>query len=253
MKQLFRILERLSLDAVLVAVVWGFALGGAGPEMGILAMATWLTYVADRLWEVRPGKVVPETDRHLYYKNNYETFRILWAIGFAAAVLLSFKYLPGWKMGWGWVLVAVITGYLWMIGNIRNTSHRLLLKRIIVPLVFVSGIVWMTESWRSEAVIVGSVILMSAALSNVLLISYWENHDKEMPEWLPRLTVKSLMALLICTTVIMPMHWQSGLAGLFCFAGYGYLFWMIRKRRASYARAWVDGILVVAGIVVVLL
>ena len=74
----FKWLERLSLDAVLVAVVWGLALGGKGMGLIVLGLATWLTYVADRLWEVRPGKPVPQTDRHSYYKSNYTVFRTVW-------------------------------------------------------------------------------------------------------------------------------------------------------------------------------
>ena len=60
MRKLVRWLERLSLDAVIVAVVWGLALGkdtgnpGLLVSIVILGCATWLTYVSDRLWEVRP-------------------------------------------------------------------------------------------------------------------------------------------------------------------------------------------------------
>jgi len=258
MRTLFQWLERLSLDAVMVAVVWGIALGRDSGNsalifsISILGCATWLTYVSDRLWEVRPGRDIPATDRHLYYRNHYKVFAVIWLAVFILTVLFALLMLPLWKLLCGWLLVGLIVLYLLLIGMMNNPSARLLLKRTLVPMVFTCGVVLMAESWGTPGGIAGSVLLLSAALVNVLLISYWESHDENRPEWLVPANVASLVLLLICAHVALFMNWVLGLAGLICAGGYFYLLIQVKSGKAKHIRTWVDAVLVLAGMFVVL-
>ena len=259
MKYFFNWLERLSLDAVVVAVVWGLALGKdtSNPAMllniVILGSATWLTYVSDRLWEVRPGKDIPATDRHVYYRNHYKLFMASWVTGFVATFIAALLVLPLWKISCGCILVGVIVVYLVLLGRMVNLSARLLIKRTIMPIVFTAGVVLMSESWSTADGIAGSILLLSAALVNVLLISYWESHDKTIPGWLLPYLAGSLLLLLCIANVALFLHWPSGIAGLLCAAGYFVLFIQVKTGKARFVRAWVDGVLATAGLIVILM
>lgn len=259
MKSIPKWLERLSLDAVIVAVVWGIALStsagrtGVFHDMLILGLATWLTYVADRLWEVRPGKDVPETDRHLYYRRQYRKFKSLWLVIFAGTVLYAVAFLPGWKLLWGWGLVMAIVAYLYYLTRIYKASVRLLFKRISVPLIFSAGIALMSEAWSSLDSVAGLVVLLSAAVSNVLIISYQENRDRNMPDWLPSMAIKSVFALLVASHVALFIRWPVGVAGLVCFIGYFVLYIQLGARKLEHLRFWVDAILTIAGTLILVL
>ncbi|MGA1205899.1 MAG: hypothetical protein ACO3ZW_08880 [Opitutales bacterium] len=248
MKNAFDWLERLSLDAVLVAMAWGLALGGRMMDLLVLGIATWLAYVADRLWEVRPAKDVPQTDRHLYYLNHYRKFGLAWVMGLGASTTLALLFLPLWKVLGGCALVALISLYLYLLGRPMGFSGKLALKRSVVPLVFAAGVVWMSESWRSTDGIAGSMVLLSAAFANLLLISCRENRDQFLPAWLPRATGASLLGMLLVANAALLVHWPVGVAGLLCCMGYFVLMVRIRAADVVHARAWADGCLLVSGL-----
>ena len=252
-------LERLSLDAVIVAVVWGTGLSllagrPAGmAEMAILGVATWLTYVADRLWEVRPGSQVPVTDRHRYYQRHYQQFKGIWLSVFVVAAGYALIELPGWKLIPGWALVAAIAVYLAALTRIEKASGRLLLKRLLVPVIFTAGVLLMSDAWRTGSAIAGSAVLLSGAFSNVLLIAYQENRDTaDMPDWLPSLTVRSVFVLLGVAHVALFIHWPVGLAGLACFGGYFVMYIRLRAGRVDRVRTAADGILALSGLLLLL-
>lgn len=258
MRNSFKWLERLSLDAVFVAMAWGVALShmmnrhGIGHDMVVLAIATWLTYAGDRLWEVRPGRIPPETERHAYYKNHYREFFALWVLAFAVVCIVAITGLPAWKVAWGWLIVFMIISYLLLVDRIAGFSQKLLLKRTVVPVIFTTGVVWMTESWRSVQGIAGSAVLLFAAFANVLLISYWESHDRNRPKWLEGYAAASLLFMLVFSNAALYLDLSLGLAGLLCAGGYFYLFIRIKTGVATHVRAWVDAILVGAALVVLL-
>lgn len=259
MKAIFRWSERLSLDAVIVAIAWGIVIGRFATisirflDLFILGLATWLTYVADRLWEVRPGKMPPETDRHLYYRKNYKIFKLIWIINLIFSIALATVYLPVFKLLWGWGIVASIVFYLWLISRLENPSSKMLLKRTLVPLIFSAGIFLMMEGWRTPMAAIASSMLLSLALSNVLLISYWENSHGNRPKWLMHGTPVSLIILLVCAHVALFFNLPLGLAGLACCGGYFFMFIHIKTASANHVRGWVDVMLAVSAILVVLL
>jgi len=236
-------LERLSLDAVIVAVVWGYVLGDLGGKIPdwktllVLALSTWLTYVADRLRDVGKRGGVPETDRHLYYKNNYRIFSILWIALFMVDLIVAWFILPEWKILWGIVLVSGIIAYLSIVRRIAHPSVRIAFKRLAVPLIFTAGVCLMSESWHSTEGVHGSLILLLGSISNLVLISWWEDQEKKMP-WLLPVWIIFLMTLIACGL--------PGLIGAACFALIG---WLCQKNRGVPLRAMADGVLVIiAGI-----
>jgi hypothetical protein len=252
-------LERMSLDAVVVAVLWGVAqglAGGASISFGILlilALATWLTYVADRLRDAAAGRNVPTTCRHLYYRNHYKEFRIAWLVAFPVTIVLALVLLPLWKFIWGWVLVGLIIGYLYSVGKTVDASRRLLLKRLAVPLIFTAGVGWMTEGWRTAEGGVGLLVLFMAALCNVLLISSQEKREKTLPSWLPGLLGVTLVALVLAGNLSLLIHWPTGVAALYCAMVYFILLLRIKERGLKVIRLWVDAALADGAILVILL
>jgi len=252
-------LERLSLDAVVVAVVWGIGLAqAAGRPMGIgtamvLAMATWLVYVADRLRDVGPGKVTPKTDRHLYYDRHYKPFGLAWLGGFAVVILLAVAVLPPWKILWGWVLVLGIVWYLWKLGKDLGAGQRLLLKRTAVPLLFCLGVAWMAESWRTPEGWCGTAVLLLGALANLLLISCQESGGENRPAWLPRALGISMILLVLAGNASLAVYWPAGVAALYCAAVYYVLFLRIKVQEVEMLRMWVDAALMNAAIIVLIL
>jgi len=171
--------ERLSLDAVLVALVWGFGLSGGilSVHLGLLGVATWLTYVADRLIDVRKVSSLPSTDRHRFYRAHWRTFTMFWLVLFVLSVWVAWRMLPAWKWWGGVGLVACVCLYLFCVGQLPPNRGRRLLKRIAVPLIFTFGVVWMAEAWGSPETTLLSICLFCGAVVNVLLVDQWE-HQK---------------------------------------------------------------------------
>ena len=237
--------ERWSLDAVVVAVVWGFVLGGiVGYPMNwktglVLGLATWLTYVADRLRDSR-GEVV--TDRHLYYRIHYKTFMRIWLTCFVLSILLAVLVLPLWKVIYGWLLVAGILLYLYGVRQFSNPSGRILFKRLAVPVIFVLGVGWMAESWRAPEGWFASFVLLSGAVSNLLLISCRENKQGEEISWLFPAFVLSLC--------ILALTGAPGVSGAILF---GLLAYLRGPATTLPIRILADGVLVVMAMITVIL
>jgi hypothetical protein len=259
MTNLCRWQERLSLDAVIVAAVWGLALGvAAGRPMGtgtavVLALATWLVYVADRLRDTGPGRVTPKTDRHLYYDRHYKEITLAWLGVLAAALVLAVVVLPPWKLLWGWLLVLGVVWYLWKLGKPLNAAQRLLLKRTAVPLIFTLGVGWMAECWRSGPGLLAAAILLAGSAANVLLISYRENRDTGAPGWLPKALGASLLALVALGNLGLWYHLPAGSGALLCAGVYFVLMIRIQAGGGAQVRAWADGALAAAGLALMVL
>lgn len=252
-------LERLSLDAVIVALLWAGAVGmlaGHTLRTGdwlVLTLATWLTYVADRLRDAGPGREAPQTDRHRFHERHRRRISLVWLALFAFAFLVAVILLPVWKLLWGWILVVAIVAYLWFLGQDLSQSKRLLLKRIFVPLVFTAGVGWMAEGWRTREGLLALAVLLVAAFCNVLLISYQENRDRALPDWLPKVLGYGLLALLGTGNLALVLHWPVGVAALFCVAVYFLLYVKIKVRSASMVRLWADAALADTAILILLL
>lgn len=253
MQVLTKWIERLSLDAVIVALLWGLAMGMRGVvELLVLGLATWLTYVADRLRDVAPGREVLATDRHMYYRNHYRGFVVLWFCGFVGVTTLAVFALPLWKIGWGLILVGLIVLYLWALGKIEKPDSRLLFKRVTVPVIFACGVGWMAESWKNPDEIYLTILLFAGALVNVLLISYWENRDKELPKWLPRMLGASVIGMFCLSQFGLLYFLSAGIGGLVSVLGYFILLLLVQAKKAVNVRAWSDLILAAGAIVILI-
>ncbi|NDV63434.1 hypothetical protein G0Q06_13295 [Puniceicoccales bacterium CK1056] len=254
-------MERWSLDAVLVAGAWGIAVGRTAARdidlwsILVLILSTWLTYVADRLWDVRPGRPVPQTDRHMYYKCHYKEFFLLWGTLFVGSLVLSWLVLPFWKWAGGLVLVAGIVGYLAVLSCTWKDSTRFFLKRIAVPVIFMAGVGWMSEGWRTPEGLAALFVLLCCAFANLFLISYQESRDSIRPSWLEPALKWSLFGVAVSGTLLVFPFWSVGSGALFCGVLYLGLYshLMKSKETVSGIRAVVDTILALSAIVILLL
>ena len=252
-------LERLSVDAVLVGVLWGLALeSSAGRpmrvgEIAVLALSTWLTYVADRLRDAQEAQLAAGTDRHGFHERNRRELVLAWLVVFTLAVIMAVAVLPGWKVLGGWVLVLGVVVYLWLLKQPMAERSRMLMKRLVMPLIFAAGVAWMTESWRTTEGIGAMVMLFGLALANVVLISCQENRGREELDWLWKLLGGALLGLLAAGNAALLLHWPSGLAGLACAAVYFGLMLRVKAVGVPAIRIWVDAVLAAAAVLVLIL
>jgi len=214
-------LEGLSLDAVLVALAWGIALAnesGAGLSpgtAGVLALATWLTYVGDRLLDTRPGQQLPVTQRHALYRRHWAVFATVWLILLPAAVILAARLLPGWQFAGGWILVLVVIFYYCLLQFPVHPAARLFLKRSLVPLIFTAGVAWMAQAWLCPEAIGGSAVLLLGAAGNLLLISEAERPGfADRRSWLSRSLTLVLAGLFLLAAGASPWFPAAALASL---------------------------------------
>ena len=249
-------LERLSLDAVLVATGWGWGLANlAGRRfnfwlISILALATWLTYLADRLWDVRPGTSIPATDRHRFYAEHFRLLAGVWLLIFPFSVVFAQMVLPLWKFKIGVILVGIILIYLAFIRIRIPAVSRLLLKRVSVALIFTAGVSLIAESWRTLEALAGTGILFNGALVNLFSLP---NAKVSVKGGSLRRASRILAGtLFIAGFGIIPISMPVGAAGL---TG-GLLFFLNDFDRgnqaASTARLRLDGILFLMGGILVL-
>jgi hypothetical protein len=239
-----RWLERLSLDAVLVAVVWAEALARAAghgldaASLTILALATWLTYVADRLWDVRPGRPVPDTDRHRFYHRNFRAWVVVWLAAFPATVVLAIVSLPPHEVAWGWAIAAVVVAYLLLLGVDLADRTRLVLKRTAVPLIFTAGVGWMASSWTSRNGLLATVVLLCGTLLNVGTIALWEHRPEALPAAVAAVDLMAFGGL--CGLAIVGIWGRNPAGYAAATAAIGYLVVYRRLRR------WAGGIRVIS-------
>ncbi len=109
----------LSLDAVLVAVVWqqlllqGFCdRGSTWSEAGSLGATVWLIYVADRLLDaVRLDVSAPHTLRHGFYLRHRRVFIVLWIAVLTLNAFVVVHYLPHELLRGGVLLATAVLIY----------------------------------------------------------------------------------------------------------------------------------------------
>ena len=243
-----RKLELWSLDPVLVALAWWLVLPKPAEHvlasLEILLAAVWLTYVADRLLDARPGREMPATRRHRYYRRHFRTFAILWGIAFAVTITWAHARLPGELLADGWRLVAVILGYLLLVQRLPAGFLRTLLKRIGVAVIFTAGVALMSGALATPSGRYGLLALGLGALGNLIVISRAEVTDPENQYLLGRAWQVVLLVLLLTGIGLFPFSPAAGasvLVGLFGLA------WMVGTGQREFglpARLLADGALV---------
>lgn len=142
-------IQRLSLDAVLVGLVWFFAVGGRDFVRAIVwGLIVWLIYAADRLLDIRWQERMPPTDRHRWHHRNRFLLGPLWLVLALVAALCTFQTMPLEEWVLGWVLLFLVGGYFYGIQRMRKGIQRLLLKRVSVALLFTLGLGLMSGTWK---------------------------------------------------------------------------------------------------------
>ena len=134
----------LALDAALIAIAWQAALAASvnvtieWPASAILGLSVWLTYLADRLFDVGQqahSKFV--SLRHRFAKKNK---CLLWGIWWGALVInlgLATR-LNAYQIKRGFILLAICLLYTFL--N-QKLSRRFFPKEICVAIIFTAGVV----------------------------------------------------------------------------------------------------------------
>ncbi len=153
--QLLRLWHVLSLDAPTVAALWCWALARAvnihlplaAPLM--LALGTWLLYVADRLLD---GLLAPQParlrERHLFHRRHRPAFLVAWMCGAGTLAVLVVRCMPAFVVRAYLVLGVCAFLYLLLvhIRGLRLTARlipfaRFFPKELAVGIIFATATV----------------------------------------------------------------------------------------------------------------
>ena len=171
----------LSLDAVLVAIIWqwffakSFALQVVWQQELILALTVWLIYVLDRLFDGLKLDLGKEHSlRHEFYYKHYIEFAILAFFIFCADVYLVFTSLEMATIILGLVVFAFVLLYgtglhLWGYARAYKEIYIGVLFSIGVNLVFLKDL--------NLNLIIAIILFAILASLNCLLISSWEQNS----------------------------------------------------------------------------
>ena len=134
----------LAIDTALVAILWQLGLVRAlNTEIGwaasaVLGLSVWLTYVADRLFDVRSReKVALFSLRHQFAKRYRQALWYAWFVLLAMNLLLA-RQLTGMQLKNGCLLL--IFCLLYTILN-QKLSRHFFPKEICVALIYASGVI----------------------------------------------------------------------------------------------------------------
>ena len=175
----------LSLDAPTVAALWSWFFARAmridlpwhAPLL--LALGTWLVYVADRLLDgLRPDPATPLRQRHLFHARHRKAF-----VGAAIAVGVSLSWLIVARMTSAaryedTVLFAIALAYLGIVHKPRANRSTWLPKELAVGLVFAAATA--VPAWSrlqaGRATLLPAIALFAALCwLNCVAIERWEN------------------------------------------------------------------------------
>lgn len=133
----------LGIDAALIAVSWYWLLLPSGtifptiPAL-VLALSVWLTYLADRLFDVR-GKRIKELNslRHRFVARHKNTLWTFWWFLLLINLSLALKGLSEAQLIRGLILLLVTLAYIFGVQKIKLV---LLQKELLVGLIFSAGV-----------------------------------------------------------------------------------------------------------------
>ena len=134
----------LAIDAALIAVLWQLGLASVldveigWAASGVLGLSVWLTYVADRLYDVRlREQVILFSLRHQFAKQYHQTLWRVWFVVLATDLLLAMQ-LTAMQLKNGSLLL--IFSLLYTILN-QKLSTYFFPKEICVALIYASGVI----------------------------------------------------------------------------------------------------------------
>lgn len=165
-----RWLNWLSIDTVAVAVAWFSALAVYFGEpihswaLLVLGLSVWLTYTADRLYDIRdrtPESILSQ--RHRFsYKYAGPIWKIWWAL-LAIDLCLAFVFLDPGSLKRGFYLLGLCLIYT---GANQLLSKLFFPKELLVAILFTAGIfVFLAPPYPLMAVTIIAVICLLNCLS----------------------------------------------------------------------------------------
>lgn len=186
-RQIWRLANALSLDAVLVGLTWQLVFTRqfcqrlpAPHEMAIVGLSIWLVYTIDRLLDsLRLDTSRPHSFRHRFHLRYRKRLCFVWltALGINAANVVCFASEP--QLRWGCMAIAVVIGYV--VGVQLVPKPKMMIpKELQVGLVFAFGVsltAW-SEVGRHETTELLIATMMAGLLfaGNCLAIAGWERH-----------------------------------------------------------------------------
>lgn len=202
----------MSLDAVLIAVLWQLFLSRTLAPVNevstvVLGISVWLVYTADRLadtWGQRTGEEPP---RHAFARRYRSPLLLAFALGLAADLAVAFWWLPGRELVAGLALLPLVAVRIFALRRFPVG------KNLLTGFLFAAGI-WMPillgDPWRPGF---GLFILLCAW--NCTAIDTWE-HASARP-----LAPAAALLMVAAFGVFVVTHLGVALAetlsaGLFC-------------------------------------
>ena len=145
-----QILQWLSLEAVLVALVWqdtlaiAFQASISLPARIVLALAVWLTYAGDRWldgWKLAPHAAGAAPRRHGFSRDHRLLLGSVWGIALAGAIAGVVTAIPSDLRSRGFVVLAVTALYMVLrhTGRLPRNGAARWIKPVAIGVVFAWG------------------------------------------------------------------------------------------------------------------
>lgn len=162
----------LSLDAVLIAVLWQVFLGRtlapvAAASTVVLGLSVWLVYTADRLGDTWGPVRGQESPRHAFARQFRGPLMAAMGIVLAVDLAIAFWWLPGRELAAGFAMLPVVAARVCAVRRYPG------LKNFLTGLLFAAGI-WMpillVDPWRP-----GFGLFVLLCTWNCTAIDAWEH------------------------------------------------------------------------------
>ncbi|MGH7935257.1 MAG: hypothetical protein ACREQN_19105 [Candidatus Binataceae bacterium] len=175
----------LSLDAVLVAVVWEVLFAKClrvpvdAVSVAVLGLCVWLVYVADRVFDgLGDGAAPDQSARHRFYRRNRARMVPWFALVLMVTAWLSFRRLNPAILRNGFWLAAAVTLYFAMVHLAPGKFQTHWPKELTVAALFAWGVsipTWAAlEPHRAQLFIAPFGLLIAIFWINATGIECWE-------------------------------------------------------------------------------
>ena len=209
-------LNILGIDAAIIAVVWQLfflsldQLVISIASQLVLGLSVWLTYMADRLYDIRSCNVQNLLSlRHQFaHKHRTKIWRIWWSV-FIVNIALAFFKLTNDQLSNGFILLFACLAYTWF--N-QLLSKRFFPKELFVALIFSGGVIIFVEPTPALQLVIAFVIL---CLINCIAIAHKElKVDKALCIHSLSAVIKPHMVYLLSIVGIVIPIWNYEVVGL---------------------------------------
>ena len=221
----------MSLDAPLVALVWqrwwAHTANVTLPlsREWILGLGVWLIYLADRLADAADERSDGTGAARHVFSSRWRVFLLPLASGVALALtILALGWLPQAEFRSGLCLLALATGYFWLIHCWPDRGWATFLpKEAVVGGMFGAGTIFFVvcRSPRLPTVFwLGSVLFAVVCFFNCALITKWERQPRDLRERssllnaFPRLSSRLRSACVVLAMLTLAISTATASGGL---------------------------------------